>query len=68
MGTLIFVCPATGLEVSTGLEMDLSTLSSLELSKVHCPHCRQAHQMAGIEYWLTDIDTLEVAREDLRAA
>jgi hypothetical protein len=23
MGTLIFVCPATGEEVSTGLEMDL---------------------------------------------
>ena len=68
MGTLFFVCPATGLEVSTGIEMDLSTISSLELSKVYCPHCRQAHQMAGIEYWLTDIDTFEVVREDLLAA
>jgi hypothetical protein len=53
MGTLIFVCPATGAEVSTGIEMDLATLQQLELSKVYCPHCRQQHQMAGIPYWLT---------------
>jgi hypothetical protein len=26
MGTLVFVCPATGEEVSTGIEMDLATL------------------------------------------
>jgi len=48
MGTLIFVCPATGEEVSTGLEMDLPTLQRLELGRVYCPHCRQQHQMAGI--------------------
>ena len=52
MGTLIFVCPATGEEVSTGLEMDLPTLQRLELGRVYCPHCRQQHQMAGIKYWL----------------
>jgi hypothetical protein len=34
MGTLIFVCPATGEEVSTGLEMDLPTLQRLELGRV----------------------------------
>jgi len=48
MGTLIFVCPATGEEVSTGLEMDLPTLQRLELGRVYCPHCRQQHQMASI--------------------
>jgi len=37
MGTLTFVCPATGNEVSTGIEMDHATLSSLELSKIYCP-------------------------------
>jgi hypothetical protein len=37
MGTLVFVCPATGAEVSTGIEMDLATLQQLELSKVYCP-------------------------------
>jgi hypothetical protein len=52
MGTLVFVCPATGSEVSTGIDMDLATLQQLELSKVYCPNCRQQHQMAGIAYWL----------------
>jgi hypothetical protein len=41
MGTLVFVCPATGEEVSTGIEMDLATLSQLDVAKVYCPHCRQ---------------------------
>jgi hypothetical protein len=59
MGTLIFVCPATGEEVSTGLEMDLPTLGRLELGKVYCPHCRQPHQMAGLRYWLTEVYLLE---------
>jgi len=53
MGTLTFVCPATGVEVSTGLEMDSRDLENLELSKIFCPHCRQFHQMAGIAYWLS---------------
>ena len=59
MGTLIFVCPATGEEVSTGLEMDLPTLQRLELGKVYCPHCRQTHQMAGIRYWLSEVYLLD---------
>jgi hypothetical protein len=50
MGTLAFVCPAIGKEVSTGIEMDLVTLEQLELSKIYCPHCRQPHQMAGMRY------------------
>jgi hypothetical protein len=37
MGTLTFVCPATGNEVSTGIEMDLN---AFKLSKICCPHCR----------------------------
>ena len=52
MGTLVFVCPTTGAEVSTGIEMDVATLHKLELSKVFCRHCRQQHQMAGIPNWL----------------
>ena len=55
MGTLVFACPATGEEVSTGIEMDLATLEQLRLAKVYCPNCRQPHQMAGIEYWLTEV-------------
>ena len=58
MGTLIFVCPANGEEVSTGIEMDVATLNQLYLSKIYCPHCRQPHQMAGLDYWLTYDDEL----------
>jgi hypothetical protein len=70
MGTLVFVCPATGTEVSTGIEMDASTLAELELAKVYCPHCRQPHQMAGIEYWLTEVVQSELpdVTEEVRAA
>ena len=53
MGTLVFVCPATGEEVSTGIEMDTPTLNQLDLSKIFCPHCRQPHHMFGTEYWLS---------------
>ena len=59
MGTLVFVCPVMGAEVSTGIGMDLATLQQLELSKVYCPHCRQQHQMAGIPYWLAEMGLLE---------
>jgi uncharacterized protein YbaR (Trm112 family) len=68
MGTLTFVCPATGTEVSTGLEMDSHDLESLELSKIYCPRCRQLHQMAGIPYWLSEFVTSVPTREDTRAA
>jgi len=69
MGTLVFVCPATGIEVSTGIEMDLPTLEGLELSKIYCPHCRQTHQMAGIESWLTEVHLpASIPGEDVKAA
>jgi hypothetical protein len=53
MSILAFVCPAIGVQVSTGIEMDLATLDSLEFPKVHCSHCRQTHQLAGMHYWIT---------------
>jgi len=65
MSTLIFVCPATGEEVSTGLEMELPTLQRLELGRVYCPHCRQQHQMAGIPYWLAGVELLEITHHEV---
>ena len=40
MGTLVFVCPSVGVEVSTGVEMDAPTLKQLESAKVYCRHWR----------------------------
>ena len=63
MGTLVFVCPATGVEVSTGIEMDVLTLKQLESEEVSCPYCRQTHRMAGIEYRLA-----QPSDDDIKAA
>ena len=49
MGTLIFVCPATELEVFTGLEMDVDTFATLPsvLPDIRCPHCSKPHQLSS---------------------
>ena len=48
MGTLIFVCPASGQEVPTGLEMDPETLVSLRNENVRCPHCHATHRLSDV--------------------
>ena len=56
MGTLFFVCPATTLEVSTGLEMDADTFATLPsvVPDIECPHCSQPHQLSELAVWLAD--------------
>jgi hypothetical protein len=68
MGTLVFICPATGSEVSTGIEMDFATLQQLELSKVYCLHCRQQHQMASIQHRLEQAELLGSAHYKIAKA
>ena len=38
MGTLVFVCPTTGHEVSTGVEVDRSSFKSLPRTKTAMLH------------------------------
>ena len=56
MGTLVFVCPATGLEVFTGLEMDHATFAALPtvLPDVRCPHCTTCHPLSDLASWLAE--------------
>ena len=56
MGTLVFVCPTTGHEVSTGVEVDRSNYKRLSRTKtaVFCPRCRKNHILAAIWAWLVD--------------
>ncbi len=69
MGMLVFVCPATGVEVPTGIDVDPRTLKSLEFANVYCPHCRHTHQMAGIQYRTAETDQPEGPHvTDIRAA
>jgi hypothetical protein len=57
MGTLVFECPATGFEVSTGIVMDSETFKSVHLETVRCPNCHQVHQLAGLRAWLQSEDS-----------
>ena len=45
MGTLIFVCPTTGHQVSTGVEVDRSSYKRLPRTKtaIFCPRCHKNH-------------------------
>jgi len=54
MGTLIFVCPSTGQQVSTGVEIDRSSFKSLPRTKtsIFCPGCRRSHLLSRIWAWL----------------
>ena len=57
MGTLVFVCPTTGHEVSTGVEVDRSSYKRLPRTKtaVFCPRCRENHILAAIWAWLVEV-------------
>ena len=54
MGTLVFVCPTTGHEVSTGVEVDRSNYKRLLRTKtaIFFPRCRKNHLLSGIWAWL----------------
>ena len=48
MGTLIFVCPTTGHQVSTGVEVDRSSYKMLPRTKtaIFCPRCHKNHLLS----------------------
>jgi hypothetical protein len=54
MGTLVFVCPTTEHQVSTGVEVDRSSFESLRRTKtaIFCPRCRKSHLLSPTWAWL----------------
>jgi hypothetical protein len=60
VGTLIFVCPNTGQEVSTGVEVDRATFRKLARTdaEISCPHCRKDHALSSIAVWLVSETTM----------
>jgi hypothetical protein len=56
MGTLVFVCPTSEEEVSTGIEMDLATFARLRTQPVRCPHCLQVHLLRLLAAWIVQDD------------
>ena len=64
MGTLVFVCPTTGHEVSTGVEVDRSNYKRLSRTKtaIFCPRCRKNHILSMVWAWLAS-EVSEAAAE-----
>src|SRR5215211_256378 len=64
MGTLIFVCPATGHEVLTGVEVDRATFRKLSRTStpIFCPCCHNNHALSTIAVWLVS-DEIKFARD-----
>ena len=60
MGTLVFVCPATGHEVSTGVEVDRATFRKLSRTgaAISCSRCGKTHELSTIWVWLVSEDAL----------
>ena len=58
MGTLVYVCPTTEHQVSTGVEVDRSSFKSLPRTKtvIFCLHCRTNHLLSSIWAWLDSND------------
>jgi hypothetical protein len=55
MGSLVFICPATGREVSTGIEIDSGSFGSLAngFTELSCPHCCGLHQLLTTQTWIS---------------
>ena len=59
MGILCFVCPTTGNNVSTNLEIEADSFSTLfhnGFCPVRCPQCAKPHDLSKPAAWLTEDD------------
>ena len=56
MGALVFVCPTSGREVSTGLEIDAESYRNLPkvLAEISCPACGCTHNLHQADARLVD--------------
>jgi hypothetical protein len=59
MSALCFVCPATGQQVATGINIDPASFASLSqaITELSCPHCRKPHVLSGVSAWLVTGET-----------
>jgi hypothetical protein len=61
MGTLVFVCPTTGHQVSTGVDVDRCSFKSLPrpTTEIFCPRCDTNHLLSDISAWLVNDPVIE---------
>src|SRR5512133_2410855 len=70
MGTLVFVCPTTGHQVSTGVEVDRSSYKRLPRTKtaIFCPRCHKNHLLSRIWAWFDSNDPAVVVTDAVPSA
>jgi hypothetical protein len=54
MGRLCFVCPASGREVDTGIELNLESFDTLYGEPLGCPECLRVHRLGEIKAWVRE--------------
>ena len=57
MPPLRFICPATGNEVDTGIDLDVQSFAALphNITPFWCPHREEPHLLAGVQAWLGEL-------------
>ena len=57
MAGLRFMCPKTGIQVDTGIDLDAANFAALprEITTLQCPHCNEPHLLAHVSAWLGDL-------------
>ena len=58
MAMLRFICPTTGHQVDTDLDLDAQSFAGLprENTRLVCPYCSEPHLLAGVQAWLGEIE------------
>jgi len=58
MGTIVTICPVTGVDISTGIETDPVSFAAMPnvASLVHCPICNAEHEWQPRTARLKDIE------------
>jgi hypothetical protein len=56
MGIVMIRCPATGREISTGIEIDRSRFECTPVffARTYCPLCRAEHQWFAKDGWVRE--------------
>ena len=57
MPPLKFICPATGIEIDTGIDLDVQSFADLprNITPFGCPHCANSHLLAHVQAWLGEL-------------
>jgi hypothetical protein len=57
MAPLRFICPATGNQVDTGVDLDEEGFATLDDdTELGCPHCDDTHRISQVQAWLGDVE------------